>query len=83
MLSSAQVAGRNRQTFLLGGFIQKSKAPVFSELNQLKCLPKVGDLANRLITYPKHSTYAEIVVLVRTTVLPRNSPFGATTPCPQ
>ena len=67
---SARVPSRKRQTVLLGGFIQKSKAPLFSELNQLKRFPKLGDLVNRLITYPKHTTYAEIVVLVRVTLLP-------------
>ena len=57
------------QTVLLGGFIEASKARIFSEIDQLSRFPPIGNLINRVITYPKRTKYAELVVVIKSTLL--------------
>lgn len=67
--SRAQTFVRDGEVFAIGGILETNKVSIFSEVDLLDRIPGGGYL-NKLITYPKHKTRSELVILIRGTMLP-------------
>jgi type II secretory pathway component GspD/PulD (secretin) len=66
----ASVTVRDRETILLGGWLETSRTPFFSEVDFLNNVPVLGPWLNQIITLPKRKTREEWVVLLRPTLSP-------------
>jgi general secretion pathway protein D len=68
--AEAHVAIRDRQILALGGLVQSTKTPLFSEVAAFEKVPLAGHLLNRIITSPTHTKRYELMVLIRPTIVP-------------
>jgi general secretion pathway protein D len=68
--SEALVALHDREIIMLGGYIEKVRTPLFPAIQRLDRAPRVRGFLNSLITSPKRTTYYQLMVLIRPTVLP-------------
>jgi general secretion pathway protein D len=68
--SEARLAVHDRETVLFGGVSVTNRISIFPEITGLNNVPIVGAALNRLIRAPKRTERVELLVLLRTTVLP-------------
>jgi type II secretory pathway component GspD/PulD (secretin) len=67
--SRAQFTLHDGELIAIGGYVETNKTSLFSEAGFLDHVPGGGYL-NKLITYPKRKTRSELILLMRTTLLP-------------
>jgi general secretion pathway protein D len=65
----AQLIVHPDQILAIGGIFETNKVPLLSEVELFDHVPG-GCFLNKLVTYPKHKTRSELVILLRATVLP-------------